>query len=135
MWRFFLILSISLSVTIAEESANPCDALTEDQFFAPNPRGCGMYYYCGDNNIPKPGLCPHDLHFHFVNQSCEFPEDVNCTIDDELWVKTCPGIGITKVPHEYSCSEYSGKELIILRSDFMVLKTICSPSDKNLMLT
>ncbi|KAL7013741.1 hypothetical protein ACKWTF_015551 [Chironomus riparius] len=110
MWRFFLILSISLSITHAEESVNPCDSLTANQTFAINPRGCDMYYYCGDNNIPKPGRCPTEPvvhHFDINNQSCELPEDVVCTIDDELWNTKCPGIGIAKIPHEYSCSEYS----------------------------
>jgi len=113
MWRFFLILSISLSVAYAE---NPCDILTGNQTFAPNPRGCDMFYYCGDNNIPKPGRCPTDpiiYHFNFETQSCELPENVDCTIDDELWKTDCPGIGIAKIPHQYSCSEYSGEDLLI----------------------
>lgn len=109
MWRFILILSISLSVTHADESVNPCDLLSVNETFAPNPRGCSMYFYCGDNT-PKPGRCPTGYHFSFETQSCELPEDVECTIDDELWVTKCPGIGITKVPHAYSCSEYSGKD-------------------------
>ncbi|XP_070501540.1 peritrophin-48-like [Chironomus tepperi] len=110
MWRFCLILLISLSVTHADESVNPCDILTGNQTFAPNPRGCSLYYYCGDNNIPKPGQCPIEpviYYFSFETQSCELPEDVDCTIDDVLWNTTCPSPGISKVPHQYSCSEYS----------------------------
>ena len=119
MWRFFLILSISLSVTYAsEDSVNPCDILTEEYHnFAPNPRGCEWFFYCGDRNNPIQGRCrgekPEEIyHFNFNsgNSSCEVPENVECTIDDELWNTTCPGIGIAKVPHPYSCSEYSGKK-------------------------
>lgn len=68
-----------------------------------------MYFYCDSEGIARPGRCEPGFHFNQPTQSCELPETVGCTIDDELWVTTCPGMGIAKVPHPYTCSDYSGE--------------------------
>lgn len=108
MWKFFLILTLSLAFASCT-TTNPCDGIKEGQQWVQNPRGCDMYFYCDKDGIAKPGRCQSGFHFYEPTQSCELPETVLCTIDDDLWNQKCPDQGITKVPHLYSCSEYSGE--------------------------
>ncbi|XP_059607877.1 peritrophin-44-like isoform X2 [Phlebotomus argentipes] len=58
-------------------SESPCAGVA-DGTFVDNPSSCGAWYYCSAG-VGHPGVCSDDLYFNPENQTCTYPEYVDCT--------------------------------------------------------
>lgn len=91
---------------------NPCTG-RNDAHWAKNNRGCSWFYTCGANNVLiEQNRCEEGRHFSFEYQACGFKGEVPCNIPDIP--AECPSnnFGILVVPHQYSCSKYTGEAFI-----------------------
>lgn len=90
--------------------ANICS--TRDELhFTRSSRGCAWYFVCSENKILREDRCPDGLYFDVVKESCNWKDEVPCNIDNR-GPSECPkgnGLGLHIIPHQYSCSQYSGK--------------------------
>lgn len=125
MFKIFTLLSLFLSSIYAIEIRdlmlnNPivsndgearCNEFP-DRVFVESPRGCRFYYFCTPEKIGE-ASCPiingTQLHFHPESESCQLPENSDCTLDDDFRDLTCPEFGFDKIPHPYLCSKYTGE--------------------------
>lgn len=76
--------------------------------FAVNNRGCSWFWVCTEDGATQ-GRCPEGLHFNVADQNCDYKDRANCQLNDPNIPKTCPeGPGIHIIPHELTCSKYTG---------------------------
>lgn len=125
MLKIFCLLSIFLSLIYATEfhdlSSMPivksADATARcEEFpghlFLPSARGCKFYFYCAEEEQGE-AFCPVvegvQLHFHAESQSCQLPEDADCSLDAGMTGLECPKFGFDKIPHPYMCSKFTGR--------------------------
>lgn len=125
MLKVFCLLSVFLSsiyaieindlssnlIVVSSEEATRCDEFP-GRLFVPSLRGCRFYYFCTEEKRGE-GSCTVvngvQLHFHAESESCQLPEDSECTIDADQTGLECPEFGFTKIPHPYMCSKYTGR--------------------------
>lgn len=136
MLKFFCFLSIFLSsiyaIEISDLSLNGIARSTEetsrcDEFpgrlFVPSLRGCKFYFFCTEEQRGE-GWCPIvkgvQLHFHAESESCQLPENSECSIDAEMTGLTCPEFGSSKIPHPYMCSKYTGRRVKLACKSFKI---------------
>lgn len=115
--KFSVLLLFCAASQAAVPAANPCDSIRSDQNFAPNPRGCSWYFYCGeeDRSDPIEGKCPYNLQLNVQEQGCTYADslDPQCTFDEEIMNNTffdCPNNNDFRIiPHPLSCSQYTSE--------------------------
>lgn len=65
--------------------------------FVRSPQSCSAYILCWYGVI-TPGSCPEHLSFNLENQTCEPPENVDCT--------QCSPYGVVQLPHPTDCKRF-----------------------------
>jgi len=95
--------------------------------FLPSDKKCDKYYICYEGS-PWELWCAPGLHWHRELEQCDFPENVNCTIeqpDEPSPPKPheieCNQEGIYFAPHPNSCQHY----FICARGESVLLE--CAP--------
>lgn len=109
MHKKLLILSLLSVIILTEACVDVCRGRAGNHF-ASNPRGCSWYYRCNVGREAEEGRCPEPYYFNYVNQTCDWKENVGCE-DNFEFPSTCPSVGITAIQHPNVCSKYTGEIL------------------------
>lgn len=104
---FFVILSLaSLCAVFGQQPLEKCTGVTnpEEAVFVEDwDNGCGAFVTCYNNQAYR-SVCPFELSFNPLSESCDEPETVACfQPPDEV---RCPSFGTFLVPYPYLCSRY-----------------------------
>lgn len=99
------VIALAESDIISEFAIDPCMNQLEGVFIS-NPRGCAWFNRCAERKSIE-GRCPPDLIFNAAKSLCDYPENVECDLDDRVIDTTCTGSGIKFLPSLYSCSKYT----------------------------
>ena len=113
MCKILLFIALLPVIALAEEdiisefAVDPCKYEVEGAFI-PNERGCAWFNRCA-NKMSKEGRCPPDFIFNPVKSNCDYPENVECKIENHEIDMTCTGTesGIRFLPNLYSCSKFT----------------------------
>lgn len=99
-----LVFAIGMPGLLAQGEQDPC-ADKPNNFFVASPRGCAYYFTC-INNTGHEQFCPAGFWFNQRDQTCDVPQNVNCTLDLPPANITCPARGIFQLPHPYLCDRF-----------------------------